>query len=156
MSLILTQPEQCRQKKVFFTFEKAFCTSGRCKMLFVCFHFFSRQSDTQTDWAMQKLNDECVWSWLSLSNADKIAWCTLWASHPTQSIIYVHFLVARFQEICYLSFSTILKILVRRIRCSQKSDPPHKVMRYWFYHSTWLSRSFPSDQSGLVDMICTS
>ena len=37
-----------------------------------------------------------------------------------------------------------------------KSDPPHKIMWYWIHYSTWLSRSFPPDQSGQAEMIYTS
>ena len=30
------------------------------------------------------------------------------------------------------------------------------LLRYWFYYSTWLNRSFPPDQTGQVEFICTS
>jgi len=39
---------------------------------------------------------------------------------------------------------------------SPESDPPHKIMRYWFYYSIWLGLSFPPDHAGLVEMICTT
>jgi len=35
-------------------------------------------------------------------------------------------------------------------------DPPHKIVRYWSYYSTWLSRSFPPEQNGQSEMICRS
>ena len=34
------------------------------------------------------------------------------------------------------------------------SDPPHKIMRYWFYSSTLLGRWFPLDQNGRAEMFC--
>jgi len=37
-----------------------------------------------------------------------------------------------------------------------KSDPLQKIMRYWIYYSTWLSRSFPPDQNGQAEMFCMS
>ena len=49
----------------------------------------------------------------------------------------------------------ILKIMFRRF-CSPESDPPHKMMRYWFYYSFWLGFPFPPDHAGLVEMICTT
>jgi len=36
-----------------------------------------------------------------------------------------------------------------------QSDPPHKIMRYWFYYLIWLGFSFPLDH-GIVEMICTT
>jgi len=36
------------------------------------------------------------------------------------------------------------------------SDPPHKIMRYWLYSSTLLSRWFPPDQNGQAEMFRTS
>jgi len=35
-------------------------------------------------------------------------------------------------------------------------DSLHKIMRYWFYYSTWLSRSFSPDQNGQAGIFCTS
>jgi len=35
-----------------------------------------------------------------------------------------------------------------------ESDPPHKIMRYWFYYSIWLGFSFPPDRICQVEMIC--
>jgi len=66
---------------------------------------------------------------------------------PTQSVMYVPLQVNRFAE-------NILLIVQYRYSksCfgdlnSQKSDPPHKIMRYWFYYSIWLGFSFPPDES---------
>jgi len=39
---------------------------------------------------------------------------------------------------------------------SPDSDPPHKIMRYWFCYSIWWGFSFPPDHAGLVEMICTT
>jgi len=39
---------------------------------------------------------------------------------------------------------------------SPESDPPHKIMRYWFYYSIWMGFSFSTDHAGLVEMICTT
>jgi len=38
---------------------------------------------------------------------------------------------------------------------SPESDPPHKIMRYWFYYSIWLGFSFPTDRICQLEMICT-
>ena len=55
-----------------------------------------------------------------------------------------------------LSFSTDLKSCSGDFD-SPESDPPHKIMRYWFYDSIWLGFSFPSDRICQVKMIwCTS
>jgi len=35
------------------------------------------------------------------------------------------------------------------------SDPPHKIMWYWFCTSTLLSRWFPPDENGQADCFCT-
>jgi len=37
---------------------------------------------------------------------------------------------------------------------SPESDPPHKIMRYWFYYSIWLGFSFQSDRICQLEMIC--
>jgi len=37
---------------------------------------------------------------------------------------------------------------------SPESDPPHKIMRVWFYYSIWLGFSFPPDRICEVEMIC--
>jgi len=47
----------------------------------------------------------------------------------------------------------ILKIRFQGFHCPG-SDPPHKIMRYWFYYSTQLGFWFPPDHTGLVEMIC--
>jgi len=39
---------------------------------------------------------------------------------------------------------------------SPESDPPHNIMRYWFYYSIWLGFSFQPDHAGLVEMIFTT
>ena len=61
----------------------------------------------------------------------------LWrgASRPTQSIMYVPLRVNRFQK----SISLMVKYKYLK-SCSgdfysPESDPPHKIMRYWFYYS---------------------
>jgi len=38
---------------------------------------------------------------------------------------------------------------------SPGSDPPHKIVRYWFYSSTLLSRWFPTDPNGQKEIFCT-
>ena len=54
---------------------------------------------------------------------------------PTQSIMYVPLQVNRFQKssVTYRSVQ-IFKIMFRRFY-SPESDPPHRIMRYWFYYS---------------------
>ena len=37
---------------------------------------------------------------------------------------------------------------------SPESDPPHKIMRYWFYYSIWLGFLFPTDRIRQMEMIC--
>ena len=111
---------------------------------------------------------------------------TMQHSRPTQSIMYGPFLVSRFQDIFLLIIQhqnlNIVWCLEHLIfeSCAEevsgnfftyhsanlwflcggssapRSDPPHKIMRYWFYSSTLLSRSFPPDQNGQAEMICTS
>jgi len=53
----------------------------------------------------------------------------------------------------YLSVQ-IFKILFQGFY-APGSDPPHKIMRYWFYFSTLLSRWFPPDQNGQAEIFCT-
>jgi len=59
-------------------------------------------------------------------------------SRPTQSVMYVPLQVNRFAE------NVLLIVQYRYLKscagdfCSPESDPPHKIMRYWFYYSSWL------------------
>jgi len=76
-------------------------------------------------------------------------------SRPTQSIMYVP------QENRYQK--NVLLILQYRYlnSCSgdfysPESDPPHKIMRYWFYYSIWLVFSFPPDHAGHLELFCTT
>jgi len=57
---------------------------------------------------------------------------------PTQTIIHVPLLVNRFQK-KYFTYRSIqiFKILFWRYY-SPESDPPQKIMRYWFYYSIQL------------------
>jgi len=48
----------------------------------------------------------------------------------------------------------ISKMLFRRFY-SPESDPPHKILRYWFCYSTQFAFLFPPDQNGRVEMFCT-
>ena len=54
---------------------------------------------------------------------------------PTQSIMYIPFQVNRFGK------SNLLIVQYKYIKScsgdfqSPESDPPHKIMRYWFYYS---------------------
>jgi len=68
--------------------------------------------------------------------------------------MYVHLQVIRFA-------AGILLIVQYRYLKSRsgdfnppESDPPHKIMRNWFYHSIWLGFSFPPDRICQVEMIC--
>ena len=82
------------------------------------------------------------------------AYCPLAAVRPTQSIVYVPLQVNRSQK-CIL-----LIVQYKYIKscsgdfCSQESDPPHKIMRYWVYYSTQLAFGFPPDRICQVEMIC--
>jgi len=49
----------------------------------------------------------------------------------------------------------IFKILFRGFY-SPGSDPPHKIMRYWFYCSTQLAFSFQDEKNARKDMFCTT
>jgi len=52
-------------------------------------------------------------------------------SHPTQSIMYVPLQEKRYQK-------NVLLILQSKYSgdfCLPESDPPHKIMLYWFYYS---------------------
>ena len=75
---------------------------------------------------------------------------------PTQSVMCVPLQVNTFNE------SILLMVQYKYLKsccgyfCSPESDPPHKIMRYWFYYSFWLVFSFPPDHAGLVEMICTT
>ena len=73
---------------------------------------------------------------------------------PTQSIMYVPLQVNTSQQ--YI-------LLIVQYKCikscsehfySPKSDPPHKIMRYWAYYSTQLVFGFPPDRISQVEMIC--
>ena len=78
----------------------------------------------------------------------------IWQYRPTQSVMYVPLLVNRFAE-CFL---LIVQYRYLKSCCgdfySPESDPPHKIMRYWFYCSIWLGFSFPPDRICQVEMIC--
>jgi hypothetical protein len=97
-----------------------------------------RQSDTQDSQDTHTLNIvlriECI--------------------RPTQSVMYVPLQVNRFAE------SIVLIVQYRYLKScsgdfySPESDPPHKIMRYWFYYSVWLGFSFPPDRICQVEMIC--
>jgi len=73
---------------------------------------------------------------------------------PTQSVMYVPLQVNRFAQ------SILLIVQYRYLKScsgdfySPESDPPHKIMRYWFYYSIWLGFSFPPDRICQVEMIC--
>jgi len=55
---------------------------------------------------------------------------------------------------------TYRSVQVLKILCGGsdvlESDPPHKIMRYYFKYSFWLADSFPSNQNGRAEMFCTS
>ena len=76
------------------------------------------------------------------------------ALRPTQSVMYVALQVNRFNE------SVLLIVQYRYLKScsgdfnSSESDPPHKIMFYWFYYSIWLGFSFPSDRICQMEMIC--
>ena len=80
--------------------------------------------------------------------------CTCIRICPTQSVMYVPLQVNRFAEII------LLIIQYRYLKScsgdfySPESDPPHRIMRYWFYYSIWWSFSFPPDRICQVEMIC--
>ena len=77
-------------------------------------------------------------------------------TRPTQSVMYVPLQVNIFHE----SLILMVKYKYFKSCCrefySTESDPPHKIMRYWFYYSFWLGFSFQPDHAGLVEMICTT
>ena len=64
-------------------------------------------------------------------------------NRPTQSILYVPLQINGFQK------SVLLIVQYKYLKSysgdfySPGSDPPHKIMRYWFYYSIQLVFSFP-------------
>jgi len=52
-----------------------------------------------------------------------------------------------FRRLLYLSFSTNIQILCGGLD-APGSDPPHKIMQYWFYHSSLLADAFSPDENG--------
>jgi len=75
-------------------------------------------------------------------------------ARPTQSVMCVPLLVNRFVE------SFLLIVQYRYLKScsghfySPESDPPHKIMRYWFNYSIWLGFSFQFDRICQLEMIC--
>ena len=75
---------------------------------------------------------------------------------PTQSVMYVPLQLNSFHE------SVLLIVQYKYLKScsgdfySPASDPPHKIVRYWFYYSIWLCFSFSPDHAGQVEMICTT
>ena len=87
--------------------------------------------------------------WRHFSYSTGNLWPQTWLIRPTQSMIYVHLLVATFQKIIWL-----IILLVAQYKCTKSwgsdtpgSDPLHKIMLYWFYHSSWLADPFPPHQN---------
>ena len=78
------------------------------------------------------------------------------SNRPTQSIMYVPLQENRYQK------NVLLILQYKYLKSysgdfySPESDPPHKIMRYWFYYSIQLGFSFPPDHAGQVEMICTT
>jgi len=77
----------------------------------------------------------------------------IWKTNPICIGKDVHFLVTRFQKIIFSYRSVQILKSCAEDQMLQKYDV---LMRYWFYYSTWLSRSFLPDQNGRAKMICTS
>ena len=80
----------------------------------------------------------------------------LQGSRPTQSIMCVPLQVNRFQKRILLIVQYKYLESCSGDFYSPESDPPHKIMRYWFYYSIWLVLSFPPDHAGQVEMFCTT
>ena len=82
------------------------------------------------EWVMSHMNESChthewVMSHMNESPPDPInPLCSLTGKSISE------------KHLTYLSVQT-LKILFQGF-CSPESDPPHKIMRYWFYYSTHL------------------
>jgi len=66
-------------------------------------------------------------------------------------------LTAKYISSKYFTYHSvqIFKILFQGFYSSE-SDPPHKIMLYWFYYSAQLAFSFPPDQNGRLEMFCTT
>jgi len=66
-------------------------------------------------------------------------------------MIYVHSVIARFASAEFIQV-THPSVQTQKSVCGRsdglESDPPHKIVRYWFYYSTQLPFSFLSDQIG--------
>ena len=61
--------------------------------------------------------------------------------HPTDPINYLCSLTGMCISEKYFSYCSVqtFKMLFQALN-APGSDPPHKIMRYWFYFSTLLSR----------------
>jgi len=97
----------------------------------------------------------CV-AWLVHMRGKTHSYVQLIHIRPTQSIMYVPLQVNGFVKSILLIVQYKYLKSCSRDFCSTESDPPHKIMRYWFYYTIWLGFSFPPDHAGLVEMICTT
>jgi hypothetical protein len=97
----------------------------------------------------------CVWvmSHIWMSHVTGISESYHTSTRPNQLFLFPYWCVY-FTKAFYLSFSTNMKMLFQGFY-APGSDPPHKILRYWFYSSQLLSRWFPPDQNGQAEMICT-
>jgi len=81
--------------------------------------------------------------------------CVTWLIPPYPITSVCSLSGTRFQEIILLIIQYKQSNIVRRIRCS-KIWSPAQHYEVLIYYSTWLSRSFPPDQNGQAEMICTN
>ena len=103
---------------------------------------------------------QCLYVPVSIRASVYTYQCLYVHTRPTQSVkcmfMYVPLQVNLFHE------SLLLIVQYKYSKSSSgdfnspESDPPHKIMRYWFNHSIWLGFSFRYDHARQAEMVCTT
>ena len=78
--------------------------------------------------------------------------CSLPDSQLSKILLHIF----QYKKFFRLSFTKWKKRSGGLNAAGSQAGPPHKIVRYRFYSSTWLRRSFPTDQNGQTKLICTS
>jgi len=124
-------------------------------------HLFEYMAHSCVPWLMYSMShglwlmhlsvfhDSSIFGWLVFRDSFMFAWLmylSVFHDRPTQSIMYIPFQVNIFQKgilliVRYKYLKSCSEDLFSKFQ--QKSDPPHKIMRYLIYYSTQLASSFP-------------
>jgi len=85
------------------------------------------------------------------------SFCGVYCSLPPDPINHLFSLTGQQSSEKYFTFRSvqIFQILFRGFY-SPESDPPLKIMQYWFYYSTQLAFSVPPDQNVRAEIFCTT